>query len=96
MKYLALVLSMVIVAANAVSQESNGLERVAPAPQPQLARQTLCPVMEGKRIKSRRYVDYQGYRIYVCCRSCVKAVRKNPEKYLRKLLDQQVDIAKTE
>lgn len=56
--------------------------------------QTTCPVMEGKRINSRLYVDYQGYRIYVCCNPCVKALRKNPEKYLKKLTDQGIVLRK--
>jgi YHS domain-containing protein len=41
--------------------------------------------MEGKRINRGLYVDYQGTRIYVCCNACVKAVEKNPGKYLTKL-----------
>ena len=52
--------------------------------------------MDGERIKTRWYVDYHGVRIYVCCRSCVKAVRRNPEKYLRKLRDQQIHVERTD
>jgi YHS domain-containing protein len=52
------------------------------------AAQTLCPVMPGKLVNRRLYVDYQGTRIYVCCNPCVKAVKRDPEKYLKKLRNQ--------
>lgn len=55
----------------------------AGAPQ-QLAPQTLCPVM-GNAIDTTLYVDYQGKRIFVCCGGCIAEVKKNPEKYLKKL-----------
>lgn len=59
-------------------------------------RQATCPVMEGKRINNRLYVDYQGFRIYVCCKPCVKAVKKDPVKYLRKLESLGVAVRKIE
>ena len=42
-----------------------------------------CPVMPGERTKEKFYVDHQGKRVYLCCRSCVKAFKKHPERYLR-------------
>lgn len=54
--------------------------------------QTLCPVMEGRIINKNLFVDYQGFRIYVCCIPCVKAVGKDPEKYLRKLREQGIAV----
>ncbi len=53
--------------------------------------QTLCPVMNRKIDKSI-YVDYQGQRIYFCCRGCVAAFKKNPEKYVKILKDQGVAL----
>ena len=50
--------------------------------QAQMARGTLCPVMPGERAKEKFFVDYQGKRIHLCCRNCVKAFKKHPEKYL--------------
>ncbi len=44
----------------------------------------VCPVMEGRKAKTKFYVDYEGRRIYLCCRNCVKAFKKHPERYLRK------------
>jgi len=52
---------------------------------PALKPQTTCPVMTGQSIDKTLYVDYKGKRIYVCCRGCIAKVKKNPEKYLKKL-----------
>lgn len=46
--------------------------------------QTTCPVMGGDIDKSL-YVDYKGKRIYVCCEGCLAKLKKNPEKYIKKL-----------
>lgn len=51
----------------------------------QWGKNTLCPVMPGHAIKEKFFVDYQGERIYFCCRSCVKAFKKHPERYLKNL-----------
>lgn len=94
MKQMAAILVAAMMASYAVGQDSNGTEGAALEPLPPPAPQTTCPVMEGKRINPRLYVDYQGLRVYVCCNACVRAARKNPEKYLRKLRDQGIAIEK--
>lgn len=53
-------------------------------PAKQLAPQTTCPVMANPIDKSV-YVDYNGKRIYVCCKSCIDSVKKDPELYIKKL-----------
>ncbi len=55
-----------------------------------VVKQTICPVMGGK-INKNLYYEYKGHKIYVCCQGCIAAVKKNPEKYLKKV---QADIAK--
>ena len=45
----------------------------------------LCPVMPGEAAKVKFYLDYQGERIYFCCRACTRAFKKNPQKYLKNL-----------
>ena len=52
--------------------------------QPRYADNT-CPVMPGTRLNEKFYVDYQGKRVFLCCRSCVRAFKKNPERYAAKL-----------
>ena len=46
--------------------------------------QTTCPVT-GDPIDKKLYIDYKGKRIYVCCASCIAKVKKDPEKYIKKL-----------
>ena len=97
MKTAAPILMAVILASSCVSEHGKGRHDVAdawPGPEEGLRPQTTCPVMEGKRINKRLYVDYEGFRIYVCCGPCVKAVRNNPAKHLRKLQDQGVAVEK--
>lgn len=53
-------------------------------PVKQLKPQATCPVM-GDPIDKNLFVDYKGKRIYVCMQSCLPEVRKDPEKYIKKL-----------
>ncbi len=46
--------------------------------------QKKCPVMDRK-INPKLYYKYKNQKIYVCCRGCIAAVKKNPEKYLKKV-----------
>lgn len=54
--------------------------------------QTMCPVMGGK-INKDLYVDHDGKRVYVCCQACVAAVKKDPEKYIKKMEAEGVALA---
>lgn len=56
--------------------------------------QTLCPVM-GNEINKKLYVDYQGKRIYVCCKGCIDEVKKDPAKYVAQLEKEGVALDKT-
>ncbi len=51
----------------------------------QFVKNAICPVMPGERVREKFYVDYQGERIYLCCRNCVKAFKRHPERFLSKL-----------
>jgi YHS domain-containing protein len=53
--------------------------------------QTKCPVM-GYTINKKIYADYQGKRVYFCCGSCISEFKKDPEKYIKKLEDQGVEL----
>ncbi len=54
-------------------------------PEKNAKEQTFCPVMEGRKINKNLYVDHQGKRIFVCCNGCIDQVKKDPEKFIRKL-----------
>lgn len=56
--------------------------------------QTKCPVMEGG-INKQLFADYNGKRVYFCCPGCPDEFKKNPEKYIKKLEDQGVELEKT-
>jgi uncharacterized membrane protein/YHS domain-containing protein len=47
--------------------------------------QTTCPVMVGNPIDPSLHVDYDGQRVYFCCKQCVKLFSENPEEYLHNL-----------
>ena len=53
--------------------------------------QKTCPVMGGK-INKKLFYEYKKQKIYVCCRGCIGAIKKNPAKYLKKV---KSDIAAT-
>lgn len=55
-------------------------------PAKQLNPQTTCPVMGGDINKSV-FVDVNGKRIYACCPGCLDAIKKEPDKYIRKLAE---------
>jgi YHS domain-containing protein len=42
--------------------------------------QTLCPVM-GNAIDSTVYTDFQGQRVYFCCRGCIETFLADPDTY---------------
>ena len=42
---------------------------------------TMCPVLTDEPIDPEVYTDYQGRRVYLCCRRCLAMFEKDPEKY---------------
>ena len=46
--------------------------------------QETCPI-KGSPINKTRFVDVNGYRIYVCCPSCIEQVKKDPAKAIATL-----------
>jgi len=67
----------------------------APAAVAAIKTQTTCPIMKGNEIDKRLFVDYQGKRIYVCCRSCMKILKANPAKYVTLMEAQGITLDKT-
>jgi uncharacterized secreted protein with C-terminal beta-propeller domain len=75
--------------------ELTAAETNAPAAAAVVKKQTMCPVMNAP-IDPKLYVDFQGKRVYVCCNTCVRIVKKNPAKYVKMLEDQGVTLAAAE
>ncbi len=55
--------------------------------------QTLCPVLGGN-VDQKVFVDYQGKRIYFCCKGCDAEFRKDPEKFMKKIQEQGITLEK--
>jgi len=59
-------------------------------------KQTMCPVMTNNTVNPKLYVDSDGKRIYVCCRGCIGAVKKDPAKYIKQLEAEGITFDKAE
>jgi nitroreductase/YHS domain-containing protein len=46
--------------------------------------QTTCPVMGGP-INKDIFVEYQGKKVYFCCKDCPEVFKADPAKYIAKL-----------
>lgn len=44
---------------------------------------TVCPVT-GEDAVATVFVEYQGKKVYFCCKKCVKQFGADPEKYIAK------------
>lgn len=71
------------------------LGTVARADKEPLQPQTRCPVLDGKINKSL-FVEYDGKRIYVCCKECIATVQKDPAKYAGELESKGVTLEKAQ
>lgn len=49
--------------------------------------QQNCPVM-GNAVNKELYVDYKGNRIFFCCKGCIPAFNKEPDKFM-KMMDKK-------
>ncbi|HZH97660.1 MAG TPA: YHS domain-containing protein [Fimbriimonadaceae bacterium] len=56
---------------------------------PAAKKEISCAVMKGDMVNikeataSKMYTDYKGRRYFFCCKSCLPAFKKNPEKYAK-------------
>ena len=46
--------------------------------------QTTCPIMGGA-VNKAIFVEYQGRKVYFCCKGCETEFNKDPAKYVAKL-----------
>jgi YHS domain-containing protein len=53
-------------------------------PVAQVAEQTTCPVMGGA-IDKAVFVEYQGKKVYFCCKGCIEKFNAHPETYVAQL-----------
>jgi YHS domain-containing protein len=57
--------------------------------------QETCPV-EGGKIDRAVFKEYDGKRVYFCCKDCIAAFDKDPAKYVKKLEDAGVTLEKVQ
>jgi hypothetical protein len=74
----AMVCAMAAVALGVLSVSAADTPPAAAKPQ------VTCPVMGGP-VNKDKFVDAEGYRIYVCCDVCVAKVKADPKKYIAKI-----------
>ena len=75
-----------VMGATCLRAEGNAASAGAPVSTNTAAKaQTTCPVMAGNPINKNIFVDVEGKRIYVCCKGCIGAIKKNPAKYIKQM-----------
>lgn len=47
--------------------------------------QTTCPVMAGNPINKTLFVEYEGKKVYFCCKGCEDKFLADPAQYVAKL-----------
>ncbi len=47
--------------------------------------QTTCPVSGEKLAEKEIFTDYEGRRIYFCCKKCRGTFNEDPQKFLKKM-----------
>jgi YHS domain-containing protein len=83
------VIAVSIISALLIGSWASAADHATPPPQ----KQTVCPVMGGKIDKSL-FADYEGKRVYFCCKGCPEKFKKDPAKYIQQLEKQGVTLDK--
>ncbi len=53
----------------------------------------FCPV-SGDEVSGKHFVIYQGKRYGLCCPMCEEKFKKNPEKYIAKMKQQEAAVGR--
>jgi YHS domain-containing protein len=86
MKTILNLMALVALALPAMAQDHdhnthNTAEKVAAAP----SAQTTCPISGEKLEDKELFIDYEGQRVYLCCKKCVKKFNAFPDKWIATL-----------
>lgn len=89
MKKFACVLAMVVAAGVTASVPVLRADEAQTQPSTQQAAKdsgnTKCLLMPEDDVTEGMTADYKGVTYHFCCKACVKAFKKNPEKYVKAL-----------
>lgn len=61
------------------------MDRAAATEAPAAVEQTTCPVMDGNPINKALFVEYEGKKVYFCCKGCEEKFLADPAQYIAKL-----------
>jgi YHS domain-containing protein len=73
----------------AEDKKPDGDTKPSPAPAPN----KMCPVMQGETASEKYFVEYNGQKVYLCCKKCVRKFQADPEKYMKRLADMNKDAS---
>jgi YHS domain-containing protein len=85
MKTILSLIALVALALPAGAQEhdhAKSATNAKAAVQEALPAQTTCPISGDVLEDKETFVDYEGQRVYVCCKKCVKKFTAFPDKYI--------------
>lgn len=43
---------------------------------------TMCPVMTDEEVDPEIFTEYQGHKVYFCCKRCLRKFERNPQEYV--------------
>ena len=49
----------------------------------------FCPV-SGDKVTGKHFVEYNGKRYGLCCPMCANKFKRDPERYLKKMVSQEM------
>ena len=49
----------------------------------------------GGEVNKELFADYQGKRVYFCCKACPAEFKKDPAKYIKKMEAEGITLDKT-
>lgn len=103
MRTLLTILTACLLALPAVSQQDHGShgdhdqqpekpEKAKLVMPTELGPQAACPISGEELEDHDTFLDYEGHRIYVCCKKCKKKAKAKPEQIVMELYVQGVQI----
>ena len=70
-------------------QQTHDQQEQASADQPVVQTASLeqetCPIMDGNPINKNLFVEYEGKKVYFCCKGCSDKFLANPDQYVAQL-----------
>lgn len=88
---MALLAAVVAIGMTTYAENTNAAPEQAQAKK---KKQTHCAVMRKNPINKNLYVDVKGKRIYVCCPGCIPKIKADPDKYIKQLEAEGIELEK--